>query len=152
MTLVSWHFATCMYGKLLQLCPTLWGPVDYGLPGSSVHGILQARILEGVAMPSSRGYSQPQGLNSYLLRWILHCWATAEAHSAHSRLMNAGLTWVQKSRYALVLVHFGTLAGQEPKVGPNQPILEAASEWLRSWVARPSLLQGCQTPPGVNFY
>ena len=34
--------------------------MDYSLPGSSVHGILQARILEWVAMPSSRGSSQPR--------------------------------------------------------------------------------------------
>ena len=38
----------------LQLCPALWDPIDYSLPGSSAHGILQARILEWVAMPSSR--------------------------------------------------------------------------------------------------
>ena len=34
-----------------QLCPTLWDPVDCSPPGSSVHGILQARILEWVAIP-----------------------------------------------------------------------------------------------------
>ena len=44
--------------KSLQLCPTLCNPMDYSLPGSSVHGILQARILEWVAMHSSRGSSQ----------------------------------------------------------------------------------------------
>ena len=33
--------------------------MDYSLPGSSVHGILQARILEWVAMPSSRGFPDP---------------------------------------------------------------------------------------------
>ena len=43
--------------KLLQLCSTLCNPMDYSLLGSSVHGILQARILEWVAMPSSRGSS-----------------------------------------------------------------------------------------------
>jgi len=37
-----------------QLCPTLYNPMDYSLPGSPVHGILWARILEWVAMPSSR--------------------------------------------------------------------------------------------------
>ena len=37
-----------------QLCLTLCKPMDYSLPGSSVHGILQTRILEWVAMPSSR--------------------------------------------------------------------------------------------------
>ena len=44
--------------KLLQSCPTLCDPVDCSPPGSSVHGILQARILECIAMPSSRGSSQ----------------------------------------------------------------------------------------------
>ena len=46
--------------KSLQLCPTLCDPIDCTPPGSSVHGILQARILEWVAMPSSKGASQPR--------------------------------------------------------------------------------------------
>ena len=41
-----------------QSCRTLCNPMDCSLPGSSDHGILQARILEWVAMPSSRGSSQ----------------------------------------------------------------------------------------------
>ena len=41
--------------KSLQLCPTLWDP-----PGSSVHGILRAKTLDWVAMPSSRGSSRPR--------------------------------------------------------------------------------------------
>ena len=45
---------------LSQSCPTLCNPMDYSPPGSSVHGVLQARILEWVAMPSSRGSSQPR--------------------------------------------------------------------------------------------
>jgi len=40
-----------------QSCPTLCDPVDCSPPGSSVRGILQARILEWVAIPSSRGSS-----------------------------------------------------------------------------------------------
>ena len=40
--------------------PTLCNPMDYSLPGSSVHGILQARLLEWVAIPFSRGSSQPR--------------------------------------------------------------------------------------------
>ena len=44
----------------LQLCPTLCNPMDCSLPASSVHGILQARMLEWVAMPSSWGSSQPR--------------------------------------------------------------------------------------------
>ena len=40
-----------MHAKSLQLCPTLCDPVDCSQPGSSVHGILQARILEWGACP-----------------------------------------------------------------------------------------------------
>ena len=43
--------------KLLQLCPTLCDRMDCSLPGSFVLGILQTRIVEWVAMPSSRGSS-----------------------------------------------------------------------------------------------
>ena len=42
-----------------QLCPTLRGPLDCGLPGSSLHGIFQARILEWVTISISRGSSWP---------------------------------------------------------------------------------------------
>ena len=42
---------------LLQLCSTLCNPMDCSLPDPFVHGLLQARILEWVAIPFSRGYS-----------------------------------------------------------------------------------------------
>ena len=44
----------------LQLCLTLCNPLEYSPPGFSVHGILQARTLQWIAMPSSRGSSQPR--------------------------------------------------------------------------------------------
>ena len=50
----------CAY-LVAQSCPTLCDS-DCGLPGSSVHGIFQARILEQVAIPFSRGSSQPRNL------------------------------------------------------------------------------------------
>ena len=50
----------CMRAKLLQVCPTFCDPMDCSPPVSSVHGILQARILEWVVMPFSRGSSQPR--------------------------------------------------------------------------------------------
>ena len=56
--IVSLH--ACMGAKSLQLCLTLWDPMNCSLPDSSVHGILQERILEQVAMPFSRGSSQPR--------------------------------------------------------------------------------------------
>ena len=47
-----------MHAKLLQLCPTVCDPMHCSPPGFSTHGILQARVLEWVAMPSSRGASR----------------------------------------------------------------------------------------------
>ena len=49
--------------KLLQSCPNLCDPMDCSPSGSSVHGILQASILEWVATSFSRGSSQPRGRN-----------------------------------------------------------------------------------------
>ena len=49
----------CVRAKLLQLCPALCGPMHCSPPGSSVLGILQERVLEWAAVPSSRGSSKP---------------------------------------------------------------------------------------------
>ena len=58
-------FASVFYKEMkvsvVQLCPTLCDLTDCSPPGSSVHGILQARILKWVAIPFSRGSSQPRG-------------------------------------------------------------------------------------------
>ena len=54
--------------EVAQLCPTLYDPMDCSLPGSSVHGIFQARVLEWVAFPS-QGIFPTQELNLGLL----HC-------------------------------------------------------------------------------
>ena len=57
---VPWLLVLCFVrAKSLQLCPTLWDHVDCSLPGSPVHGILQARILEWIVMPSSRHLPDP---------------------------------------------------------------------------------------------
>ena len=53
-------FSMCVHAQALQSCLTLCDPMDCSLPGSSVRGVLQARILEWVAMPSSKGSSQPR--------------------------------------------------------------------------------------------
>ena len=52
--------SACMCAKSFQSCLTLCNSMKCSPSGSSVHGILQARILEWVAMPSSRGSSQPK--------------------------------------------------------------------------------------------
>ena len=50
----------CVCMLVAQLCPTLCDPVNCGPPDSSVHGILQAKILKWVAIHFSRGFSQPR--------------------------------------------------------------------------------------------
>ena len=62
--------------KVAQSCPTLWDHMDY-----TVHGILQARILEWVAFPFSRGSSQPRDLTqvSHTAGGFFTSWATGEA-------------------------------------------------------------------------
>ena len=64
----------------LQSCLTLCNPMDYSPPGSSVHGILQARILEWVATSYSRGSSRPTAQTCIFCigRQILYHWATRE--------------------------------------------------------------------------
>ena len=51
---------TNLESEVAQLCLILYYPMEYSPPGSSVHGLLQARILERVTMPSSRGSYQPR--------------------------------------------------------------------------------------------
>ena len=53
-----WHVKSAVL--VAHLCPTLYDPMDCSPPGPSVHGISQARILEWVAISSSKGASQPR--------------------------------------------------------------------------------------------
>ena len=74
----------CMCAESLQWCLSLCDPVDHCLPGPSVHGILQARILEWVAVPSSRESSQPSDWThdfsvSCIAGGFFTHWATWEA-------------------------------------------------------------------------
>ena len=72
------------WSEVAQSCPTLCYPMDYSLPGSSVHGIFPGRILEWGAISPS-GYLPDKVLNSGLLgllycRQILYHWATWESN------------------------------------------------------------------------
>ena len=70
-------------GVHAELCLTLCDPMDCSPPGSSVHGIFQARILEWVAMPSSRGSSRPRD-------WTPVSWVscTGRQNLYHQRHLN----------------------------------------------------------------
>ena len=99
--------------KVAQLCPTLCNPMDCSLPGSSVHGILQARILVSVAIPFCRG-SPKQGLNRGLqhCRWILY----QLSHQESLRILewvacpfSRGSSWPRnRTRISCIAVRFFT--------------------------------------------
>ena len=81
-----------------QSCPALCGPRDCSPAGSTVHEILQARILEWVAIPFSRGSSQPRVRTwvSHIGRQILYCLShqgSPPGSSAHGILQARVLEW-----------------------------------------------------------
>ena len=73
-------FNTESENEVAQSCPTLCDPIDCSLPGSSLHGILQARVLEWVAISFSRGSSQPRDWTwvSRIPGRFFNVWATRE--------------------------------------------------------------------------
>ena len=85
----------CVCAVHAQLCPTLWDPMDWSPPGSSVHEIFQARILEWAAISSSRESSWPRdqiriSCVSWIGRQILYHCATWEINRVCSVFMLLG--------------------------------------------------------------
>ena len=77
--LFSWDVGEWV-SEVAQLCPTLCDPMDCSLPGSSIHGIFQARILEWVAISFSRRSSRPRDWTqvSHIVGRRFTVWATRE--------------------------------------------------------------------------
>ena len=80
--------------EVAQSCPTLCNPMDCGPPGSSVHGIFQARVLEWVAISFSKGSSQPRDRTqvSCTADKCFTIWATREDFGDLWRFHHIGLT------------------------------------------------------------
>ena len=79
------HFRTqcvCVC-EVAQLCPTLWDPVDCSPPGSSVHGILQARILEWVAISFLKKVQKSKPLHFHFMDWW---WFALKDRQNHSKM------------------------------------------------------------------
>ena len=79
---LSYTFCCCCCCLVAQSCPILCNPTDCSPPGSSVHGILQARILEWVTIPFSRGSSRPRDQTwvSCITGRCFTVWATRETY------------------------------------------------------------------------
>ena len=79
--ILYWCFSFWLkWSEVAQSCPTLCDPVDCSLPGSSLYGILQARVLEWVAISFSRGSSRPRYLTrvSCIPGRRFNLWATSK--------------------------------------------------------------------------
>ena len=103
--------------KIYAHTMTLCDPIDYSLPGSS--GILQARILEWVAIPSSRGPSQPRDWNwvSCISGKFFTLWATREADTVY---LQGKLIRIKK-----------TFKGSYPLANPNSISGDLSQEFKR---------------------
>ena len=90
----------CVWKKKWKSCMTLCNPMDY-----TVHGILQARILEWVAIPFSRGSSQPKDRTqvSHIAGKFFTSWATREAQEFWSTLsLLQGIFLTQESNWGFL--------------------------------------------------
>ena len=118
-----------MRAKSRQSCPTLCEPIDCSLPGSSVHEILQARILGWVAMPFSRGSSwlRDQTHVACICRWVLYHWTSLVAQTV-KRLSTMQETWVRS-------------LGREDPLEKEMAIHSSTIAWKIPWTEEPSKLQ-----------
>ena len=82
------------WSEVAQSCPTLGDPMDCSIPGSSVHGIFQAKVLEWVAISFFRGSSPPgdQTWVSHIAGRCFTVWATREALSVFRNLTSFPLS------------------------------------------------------------
>ena len=74
----------CTHAKSLQLCLTLCDPMDYIHSGSFVHGILLAKILDWVAMPSSREFFPPRDQTHICYIYCIGRWVLYHRHHLRS--------------------------------------------------------------------
>ena len=103
---------------ITQLCLTLCDPMDWGLPGSSLQGILQARILEWIAIPFFRGSSQPRDwtLVSHIAGKFFIIWAIREAKDIYL-ISLWELRYSHKESYSLLFLvpHTSVVTGKKVK-------------------------------------
>ena len=141
MRVIPWHLcrilliksnsSLCPYPKVLVtwLCPILCDLRDCSLPGSSVHGILHARILEWVAIPFSRGSSQIKDRTcvTCITSGFFTIWATREAYIQGR--------WLYK---AMNTRHQGSTEGRH-RVYPPQRLIQIEMQIKEPRQTRPKM-------------
>ena len=127
-------FLICV--KLLQSCPTLCKPMDWGLPGSSIHGTLQARILEWGAWSSSGPVpiTQPSPLCPCTVEWSLRHAAASRATPAHEGRLPGHWHWWNRTPHPR--------GGEEDQWGFR---IDSSSSWITGPSQRPLQANRLQT-------
>ena len=113
--------------SVAQSCPTLCDPVDCSPPGSSVHGILQARVLGWVVISSSRGSSPPRDWTH--VSWVSLHWQVGSLPPSHLGRPEDSHKWGQV---------LGAVISQDC-------FCEAGQEWkaMKSWIKNQSRMARC---------
>ena len=115
-----WRSCAFLCAESLQSCQTLFHPMDCSPPDSSVPGILQARILEWVAMFSSRGSSQPRDqtrvsdvscIGKGVLNHLCHLWSPMKTVLTHNERLKI-------CAFCRCSIHTSDLAAQPSQNGP----------------------------------
>ena len=132
-----------MRAKWLQSCPTLCDPVNCSPPGSSVHGMLQARILEWVAMPSSRGSSWPRDQTLSLMSPVLAggFFTTSTTWEAHERESHSVMSPTDYTVHGVLQARILGWAAFPFSRGSSQPrdrtqVSRIACGFFTSWATR----------------
>ena len=149
--------------KLLQSCPTLCDPIDCSPPSFFVLGILQARKLQWVAMPSSKGSSQPRdlpypgikpsSLMSLALAGRLHHWATREAQNSVLTHVLVGLPWWLSGKESACQYRRGGFYLWVGKILLEKEMATHCSflAWRIPWTEEPSGLQSRGSQVGHDW-
>ena len=95
-----WLFnSLCVHGKWIQSCLIIWNHMDCSPPGSSVQGILQARILEWVAMLFSKGIFPTQGSNPHVFMSPAFADELFTTHATWETQLNSVVIIKKKKRF-----------------------------------------------------
>ena len=156
----SWFSSDSILGEsvcvlVTQSCLTLSDPMDCGPPASSVHGILQARILEWIAIPFSRGSSRPRAHTqaSRIAGIFLTIWATREA--PESLLMSSMLRATSGSpwwEYHCWLILLGRFSSSWLNLSHSINVLEHKLSQNLSNMTTLILEFMCQQAPPINCF
>ena len=124
--------------EVSQLCSTLRNPMDYSLPGSSVHGIFQARVLEWVVISSSKGSSQLRDQNwvSRIAGRRFTIWATGKPYFIFypTLIVRQTILWQYKGFFPDPPIDWNPILF---KACGTTPYLECNLFFYHTWILKP---------------